>query len=190
MPEKITNTELLTFVSHAVDIINSRPLTSAPIEYNDAPSITPNHFLKPSLNNDEPEPTDTTDLFEKYSENKNLLKRFWDRWSVEYLPLIAARSKWRKQVEPLQPGDLVLMRHELGWCRGIIKEVYPDPESGQVREVTVHTPRRTYRRPTTAVAKIRILKNSTAAPDDQEVAADPPPKQDGPMTRSRTKNQT
>lgn len=93
-------------------------------------------------------------------------------------------------MDPLQPGDLVLMRHELGWCRGIIKEVYPDPESGQVREVTVYTPRRTYRRPTTAVAKIRILTNNPSVPDDPVAAADPPPKKDGPMTRSRTKNQT
>lgn len=92
-------------------------------------------------------------------------------------------------MEPLQPGDLVLLRLELGWCRGIIKEVFPDPESRQVREVTVYTPRRTYRRPATAVAKIKIMRTDegreeTPANPEDIVNEVPLP---GPMTRSRTR---
>lgn len=114
-----------------------------PTDHEEATALTHNHFLKPGAFSDGSTSINPEVLKEKFEENQNLLKRFWNRWSKEYLPIISARNKWRKQVEPLKPGDLVLMRLDLGWCRERIKDVYSDPESDQVREVTVITPQRT-----------------------------------------------
>lgn len=51
MPAKITNTELLVFISDAVDIINSRPLTCVPIDpqslFENGHVLRRTHQLKP-----------------------------------------------------------------------------------------------------------------------------------------------
>lgn len=157
MPEKISETELRVFMSHTVDIINSRPLTSVPIHAAEEPAITPNDFLRPHMKDGTPGAEECERLLERRGENQELLGKLWRRWCHEYLPTIAVRSKWRKQTEPLAIDDLVFFAHETGWRRGRVLDIFTDAETQQVREVVISTPHKTYRRPATKVAKIQIF---------------------------------
>lgn len=171
LPKNITMTGLKTFISDIIELLNCRPLTEVPIRHDQAPALTPNHFLKPCLNDDQPEVIDVEYLWEKYGENKELLKQWWNEFSLQYLPQIGTPpKKWRDKVEPLQEGDVVYITYENGWLRGRISDVFIDPECNQVREVNVFTPKRTYRRAATQVAKIRIIQDdlSNHGPDGLE----------------------
>lgn len=156
IPENMTLNKLRLFMSHVVDIVNSRPLTHVSVRSEDSPSITPNHFLRPCMSE---EPQDINiDLLGKHLENQDLLKKFWKKWSDEYLPMISVRNKWRDHVEPLNFGDLVIFKNDWGWARGRIDEVFSDPDSGQSREVTIYTRDKIYKRAVTQVAKLRIVR--------------------------------
>lgn len=164
LPDKVTDEELENFLIKAEALVNARPLTEIP-NHPSEPALTPNHFLFGNSNGDpgdedEEDPETTEVIYERLlaeqSDHKRLLSHFWDRWAKEYLPLIAARSKWNKTTEPLQVGDLVFVCDANGWRRGMIEETFIDPETEQVREVTVRTPQKLYRRTATKIAKIKV----------------------------------
>lgn len=115
IPERITDEELQNFLIKAEYLVNARPLTEIPI-HPSAPALTPNHFLFGNSNGDpgevteeDEEPEDTATVYERLlaeqEDHNKLLRHFWDRWSKEYLPLIAARTKWSRTTEPLNVGD-------------------------------------------------------------------------------------
>lgn len=173
MPDRITDDQLLNFLIRAESLINCRPLTDVPAQHNQ-PALTPNHFLIGSSNGitEEPQITDWTTvtydhLLNTYHENQDILQKFWDRWTKEYLPTIATRTKWNKRTEPLRKGDLVFICEPTGWIRGTIEETLPDPETNQVREATIRTSLRTYRRPATRIAKIKLVKPTIMDTDAQ-----------------------
>lgn len=146
-------------------MVNSRPLTRVPLRCIEDSPITPNHFLRPCFGDNAREYVEDSTLLTGLEENHRNLKIFLKKRSYEYLPLIAARSKWHKKVEPLYEGDLVFITHADRWVRGRIAEVFVDPETD---EVIVSTSQRNYRRSATQVAKIRILQVNTEVTDERE----------------------
>lgn len=165
LPGSLTDEELQNFLIRAESLVNARPLTEIPT-HPSQPALTPNHFLFGSSNGDQDGSDDENEdeiddcqrvydqLLEEREEHRQLLQMFWDRWSKEYLPLIAARKKWKWRTEPLAVGDLVFIVEPSGWVRGVIKETAIDPETNQVREAMVQTANKVYRRPATKIAKI------------------------------------
>lgn len=171
MPERIADDQLQNFLIKAEALINARPLTEIPIHPHQ-PALTPNHFIFGSSNgqlgdlDDAAEWQEGTqriyqDLLVQRHEHQEALHHFWERWQKEYLPLIAARTKWTRKTEPLQKGDLVFICDPTGWSRGVVEEALMDPETEQVREVIVRCVNRNYRRPATKVAKIKIINQET-----------------------------
>lgn len=158
MPQKVNDEELQNFLGKAEALINARPLTEIP-NHPWHTALTPNHFLLGNANGttdtflDETEQTYSR-LLQDREEQQRLIREFWDRWSKEYLPLIAARTKWKHPSTPLKTGDLVFICEPNGWIRGVVEDTLEDPETQQVREVSIRTRNKTYRRPTTKVAKI------------------------------------
>ena len=116
-------------------LLNARPLTEIPADEEEE-CLTPNHFLVGSSNGLKSEETESTcSLPEALGQWQELLQRFWERFTKEYLPTISRRSKWQKETEPLSEGDLVLLGDDdcrVGWLRGIVSKVFVDNESGQV----------------------------------------------------------
>lgn len=128
-------------------------------------------------------------ILEERNRNGKLLQGFWRRWTKEYLPLIAVRTKWQHPTTPLKVGDLVFICESAGWIRGVIHEVFMDPETQQVREAIVSSTTRSYRRPTTSIAKIWTqLEQIREKPTEMMETTREHQEYKGPMTRSRNKD--
>lgn len=195
IPQELSDEQLQNFLIKAEALVNSRPLTEIPTHPSE-PALTPNHFLfgRSGTELDDGDPETTEDVYDQLlqerEEQREILKRFWERWSKEYLPLIAARTKWKRTTEPLTKDDLVFICEPDGWIRGAIDETFIDPETNQVREVIVRTANRRYRRPATKVAKIHVTPQRPAQEDDTEkqhqcLDGD----KHGPVTRARARAQ-
>ncbi|XP_017465319.1 PREDICTED: uncharacterized protein LOC108358465 [Rhagoletis zephyria] len=148
----------------AENILNSRPLTDIPISHHDQEPLTPNHFLLGCLNS-----TQTPSLEEEklctrkqWRISQALKDRLWKRWTSEYLPSLICRPKWREQVKPLQPGQLVIVCEpnfpRSKWLKGRIKEVFA-AKDGQVRSAIVQTSTGDLRRPAAKLAALNICES-------------------------------
>ena len=104
--------EFNTLLCEVEAILNSRPLTPASDSPDDMEAITPNHLLTARA-----QPTFPPGLFTKdelyarrrWRQIQYLSDLFWTRWKREYIPLLQQRSKWHKERDVPQPGDLVLL---------------------------------------------------------------------------------
>lgn len=151
-----------------MNIVNSRPLTFIPIEDEEDEALTPNHFIHGSSNGIKsaiPYEMDGFELRRKWKECQRLADKFWSRFVKEYLPEITRRSKWYKQVPPIEVGDLVLIIDERNR-----RNVYPRAivlktdvgSNGQVRRVQVQRADKFIMwRPASGLAKLDLIpKNS------------------------------
>lgn len=194
VPHKLSDEQLQNFLIKAEALINNRPLTEIPT-HPWQPALTPNHFLlgsgrgAPSDTKEENEMEDPQTIYNRLLTDKDeqdkILTSFWDRWSKEYLPLIAARKKWKRTTEPLRVDDVVFICEPTGWTRGVIDEIFVDPETDQVREVLVRTTKRIYRRAATSIAKVEIPRNNNTTPTTTTTTEIMTPKTSGPVTRSQ-----
>lgn len=163
LKEHRPNEEVLaTAICEAVNIVNNRPLTNISEDPKDLPPITPNDILLLRRNDNmmemdfDPQDIDCRHLWKKAQW---IADQFWRRWLKEYRPELVKRSKWydNRRYYELKPGDVVVIVDETlkrgQWPKGVIEEVFPGRD-GNVRVVTVRTPKATYKRPVTKVALI------------------------------------
>lgn len=140
-------------------LVNSRPLTDIAADAEEEEALTPNHFLVGSLmglhGGGDPGNWDPKRGLAAWEE---IVDKFWQRWTKEYLPTIAARSKWQMKTDPVAVGDLVYLCDEdsrVGWRRGKVTTIHWDKEAEQVRSVIVRTADgKEYRRGTRRIAPI------------------------------------
>ncbi|XP_062704860.1 uncharacterized protein LOC109397242 [Aedes albopictus] len=163
--EKLDDEGLLTFLSEASMIVNSRPLTFVPLESPEQEVLTPNSFLLMSSSGntslaripiDQP-----VSLRTNWGVMVQLLNQFWKAWIKSYLPTIARRTKWFVDVRPLQEGDLVIVVDDTvrnGWLRGRVTKTYPGID-GQVRKVDVQTETGLLQRPAIKVALLDVVQD-------------------------------
>ncbi|XP_055537878.1 uncharacterized protein LOC129725748 [Wyeomyia smithii] len=150
------------------NIVNSRPLTNIPIDNDDSPVLTPNHFLLRSANgmrswvslNDEPV------LRSNWKQSQFQADVFWKYWVRDYLPTITRRTKWFNPVSPIKVGDVVIVvdpRFPRNcWPTGRVIATSPASD-GQVRRATVQTASGgIYERPAVslAVLDVGVTKNT------------------------------
>ena len=92
---KSSITELQTFTSDAVRIVNGLPLTKLSCEPYDLAPIAPSSFLGQNLAPNTPLSAfhDRGDLRKDFTYNSILAHRFWLSWIKEYLPTLKGRSK-------------------------------------------------------------------------------------------------
>ncbi|XP_055615084.1 uncharacterized protein LOC129761389 [Toxorhynchites rutilus septentrionalis] len=152
-----------TIVLEAESVINSRPLTYIALDSADQEALTPSHFLlygTQGVNQPAVQPSDyRCALRDSWKLAQWMIDEFWRRWTKEYLPVIARRSKWFEPVKPLQVGDVVIVVDETTrnqWLKGRITEVFVAPD-GQVRKARVLTAKGIILRPAVKIAVLDVF---------------------------------
>ncbi|XP_051166519.1 uncharacterized protein LOC127284864 [Leptopilina boulardi] len=141
----LTFEEFYTLLTQVESIMNSRPLCSQSTDPYDLTPLTPGHFLIGSS---------FTSILEKnhLDIQLNRLNRFqllcqmqqsfWKRWSCEYLTQMQSRFKWKREVENVKIGQMIVIRDDnappLRWRLGRIVELHSGND-GRVRVVSART---------------------------------------------------
>ena len=145
----VTDEELITAITGAENLLNSRPLTyqSANVP------LTPNHFLYGQMGGQfAPESVDTTRFNprKRWRKVQELISRVWSRWLKKYLPMLNTRPEWTKVIENLKEEDVVLVLDQNlprgQWPLGRIVETYPGKD-GHSRVAKVQCGSKTVVRP-------------------------------------------
>ena len=167
----LTDPQLLTLLTEAESIINSRPLTHLSEDVNDLGALTPNHILLgrhrnwASITNIEDCDINSR---KKYKQVQAIANVFWKRWRMEYLPTLTKRPKWRSKKPSYKIGELVLLQDDDvkrgKWPLARITKVMPGSDD-VVRTVEIRTKTGIYKRP---VAKLLKLEDNTPSDDEPE----------------------
>ena len=153
--EDLNMDEFRTAISRVASLLNSRPLTKVQ-EENTSQILTPNHFLFGKLGG----AVSTEDLdhpVERWKRVHALVNKFWKQFLLEYIPLLARRSKWHTVKENLQVGEVVLQLDPNTprgqWKLAVVEEVFPNAD-GLVRKCKIRTTTGTYERPITKLVSL------------------------------------
>jgi len=132
MPTRTPTVKMFeTYLVEAEYIINSRPLTYVHLDHLEDEVLTPNHFLLGSSGGVRtPGIFDETCLLrDDWKAVQHLTDLFWRRFNIEYLPTLTRRTKWFKDVKPVEVGDVVIIvdhKHPRNtWPKGIVEEIFP-----------------------------------------------------------------
>ena len=111
----LTDPQLLTLLTEAESIINSRPLTHLSEDVNDLGALTPNHILLGHHRNwasiADIEDCDVGSR-KKYKQVQAIANVFWKRWKNEYLPTLMKRTKWKNENPTYSIGELVILQDD------------------------------------------------------------------------------
>ena len=148
LKEQIPRFEILqTVIAEAEKIVNSTPLFHVPVDPDDDDVLTPFHFLIGRATPAYPTGTHTQDggcLRRRWKHTQMLADHFWRRWTREYLPTLANRSKWIQTSRNVEVGDVVIVadpQHPRGmWVKGVVTDTLCGAD-GVVRSARVQTAR-------------------------------------------------
>ncbi len=102
--------ELTTVLAQIEQILNSRPLTPLSTDPNDPQVLTPGHFLVGFPLTALPDSIDddcARECLQRWRLIQHLVRRFWRRWTKEYLLTNQIRTKWQQKRVNLAVDDLV-----------------------------------------------------------------------------------
>ncbi|EZA46809.1 hypothetical protein X777_01595, partial [Ooceraea biroi] len=149
----LTYEEFATLISQIEFVLNSRPLCAITEDPDDLETLTPAHFLigGPMTLIPEPPLQDVpTSRLSRWQLLRQMIDRFWRRWSTEYLQRLQARNKWQHPERQLTKGSLVLIQDERfppsKWPLARVIDTHPGTD-GLIRVVTMRTTVATYKRP-------------------------------------------
>ena len=149
----VNDEELMTSFIGAEALLNSRPLTYQSAHPADATPLTPNHFLHGQMGGEFAPRTVDEIAFNprrRWRRVQELLRHFWQRWTREWLPSLAARQKWRQNRRNLRVGDIVLVVGQNSprgeWPLARVAETFQGRD-GQVRVARVEMGQRSLIRP-------------------------------------------
>ncbi|KMQ86362.1 gag-pol protein [Lasius niger] len=158
----LTYEEFNTLLTQVEAVLNSRPLSTLSDDPADVNALTPAHFLigEPLIVLPEPPLNDVPiSRLSRWQLLRQMLERFWARWSTEYLQRLQTRNKWHLSTKPLQIGDLVLVLDEryppAKWPLARVTALHPGTD-GRVRVVTVRTAVSEYKRPIVKLCPLPI----------------------------------
>ena len=111
----LTDPQLYTVLTEVEMIVNSRPLTHLSEDVTDFEALTPNHVLLGAHRNwSSIADTSEQDITSrrKWKQVQALRAMFWTRWTKEYLPTLAQRSRWTSDGPTFKVGELVLLKND------------------------------------------------------------------------------
>jgi hypothetical protein len=158
---KLSYDQLVTLLSEAQDVVNSRPLTYVSEDIDDE-VITPNHFLRgfnrqalEIVDEDDGDPdfidkeVTATKIVKMWKKGQRLLQHFWEIWRKDYLTSLREKTTWhhkqkRGSIRRLpQVGEVVLVdgtpKSRSKWQIARINELI-ESHDGQVRSAKVLIP--------------------------------------------------
>ena len=136
--------ELRRTMMRAERIVNSRPLTEYPVDEDTRVCLTPQQILDGARQESVFTGLEKAsfDPEEALTEREGVIQSFWTAYVRECVPALNIRTKWYNKTTPLSIGSLVYFAendYKDGWKRGVVEEIFRDPESGQVRRAVVRT---------------------------------------------------
>lgn len=141
----LTYEEFATLLAQVEATLNSRPLCPLSDDPEDLDALTPGYFLTGGPFTAPPEPSlsaEPESHLSRWQLVRQMVDRFWDRWSTEYLQQLIGISKWQRRDFSIHQGTLVLVVDEryppAKWRLGRVTEVHPGAD-GLVRVATVCT---------------------------------------------------
>ena len=155
----LTDEELLTALTQAEWLLNTRPLTLVSTDPQDESPLTPQHFLAGNVDTplpieDRADARDRVNPRDRWQVVQATLSHFWNRWLKEILPSLNIRQRWHKQKRSLAVGDIVLAiatgTPRGRWPLARVSKVHPGPD-GVVRVVDVTINKKIYRRAITSL---------------------------------------
>lgn len=163
----LTLEELTTILCQIEACLNSRPLCPISTDPESLEILTPGHFLTGGPLLLVPE----CDLGRQHINRltrwqlvQRIQQEFWTKWSSEYLARLQQRPKWKKQVDNVKIGDLVLIKDEQlppgKWLLGRIVETQSGKD-GLTRVVTIKNRKTTIKRPITKICLLPIEDNDS-----------------------------
>lgn len=176
LPRNPTDEVLRNTLLEIANVINSRPLTYIPIDDENSPALTPNHFLLGSSSGSKPLvpfSDDIATLRNNWKASQLYANIFWKRWVKEYLPTICRRTKWHQPVRPIQVGDVVVVVDpdlpRNCWPMGRVVSTNTNNKDGQVRSAVVRSNGRYYERPVVKLAVLDVGINTSKLDNDSSV---------------------
>ena len=156
----LTDSQFTTVLTEVESILNNRPITSASSDVNDFEALTPNHILL-GVHRKWDNMLDTDERYllsrRKWRQVQGAVVDFWQRWRLEYMPLLMKRPCWKGNVPNYQPGDLVMLKNDKfvkgKWELARIVKTLPGKDN-VVRTVEIRTKDGNYVRPVYKLAKL------------------------------------
>ncbi|XP_050667011.1 uncharacterized protein LOC126966802 [Leptidea sinapis] len=150
----LTLEEFSTVLTQIEAVMNSRPLCRTLSNDPSEPlALTPAHFLTLTPLNYLPAreiEEGPLHLLSRQDLIDKLVQSFWKRWKSDYLHTLQMRSKWNKPTNPIEVGDVVIIKVDnappLHWPLGLVEEVFPG-SNNVTRIVRVRTAIGSYLRP-------------------------------------------
>ena len=135
----VSDEELMTAITGAESLLNSRPLTYQTANVDDDVPLTPNHFLHGQMGGRfAPKTVDQTR--KRWRRFQGLVKHFWQRILKEWLPGLNPTTKWHKEKKNLKVGDIVIVvspdSPRAHWPLAKVTQVFPGKD-GKVRVAQV-----------------------------------------------------
>ena len=158
----INDEELLTAITGAEGLINSRPLTYQSSSPADDTPLTPNHFIHGQVGGQfAPMSVDETDfnLRKRWRRIQELVRHFWTRWMQEWIPALNGRKKWFRTQRDVRIGDVMMILSpdtpRGSWPLGRVLDVYPGKD-GHVRVAKLQVGQGTLTRPVNKLCPLEL----------------------------------
>ena len=153
---------LLTWLTEAEALVNSRPIGLISDDPNDLQPLTPNHFLSMRGLGIAPNAIDKNNLFSRrtWKQVQYLSQVFWNRWHSEYVSSLQTKQMWTRLRRNLKVGDVVLMipdhlsdQPRGHWTMGRVEKTFLSADN-LVRKAEIKAKSKTYLRP---ISKLVML---------------------------------
>lgn len=163
-----TYEEMSTCLTQIEAVLNSRPLIPFSSDPCDFSALTPAHFLigRPLMFIPQRKVSAVNiNALERFKRIQLIRQHFWSRFSLEYVSLLQAKTKWKSSRSELKPGSLVLIKEKalppLLWCLGRVIETYPGSD-GIARVAEIRTKGGTIRRAFNNICPLLDLEASSS----------------------------
>ena len=157
----INDEELITIITGAEALINSRPLSYQSASSKDLIPLTPNHFLFGQLGGQfAPEAqVNKVPLNTRWRRVQNIIGNIWSRWMKELIPIIGKRNKWTAEHKNLEENQVVIVLWpdlpRSKWPLGRIVEAVSSKD-GNIRTVKVAVNGKVYTRGLNTIYPLNI----------------------------------